>query len=142
MKSYESLNHTKWECKYHVVFIPKFRRKALYGQLRKDLGGLFHDLAKQRESKIEQGNLVIDHVPMLISIPPKSSVAQVIGFINGKSAIHIARTYIRRRKNFAGHHFLARGYFVSTVGADEASIREYIRNQEQDDKRLDQMNMF
>ena len=142
MKSNESLNHTKWECKYHVVFIPKFRRKALYGQLRKDLGGLFHDLAKQRESKIEQGNLVVDQVHMLISIPPKYSVAQVIGFIKGKSAIHIARTYIRRRKNFAGHHFLARGYFVSTVGADEASIREYIRHQEQDDKRLDQMNMF
>ena len=133
LKSYESLNHTKWECKYHVVFIPKYRRKALYGELRKHLGEVFHDLAKQRESKIEQGNLVIDHVHMLISIPPKYSVAQVIGFIKGKSAIHIARTYIGRR---------ARGYFASTVGADEASIREYIRNQEREDKRLDQMNLF
>jgi len=103
---------------------------------------VFHDLAKQRESKIEQGNLVVDHVHMLISLPPKYSVAQVVGFIKGKSAIHIARTYIGRRKNFAGHHFWARGYFVSTVGADEASIREYIRNQERDDKRLDQMNLF
>ncbi len=108
MKSYESLNHTKWECKYHVVFIPKYRRKALYGEFRKHLGEVFHDLAKQRESKIEQGNLVIDHVHMLISIPPKYSVPQVIGFIKGKSAIHIARTYTGRRKNFTGHHFWAR----------------------------------
>jgi putative transposase len=112
------------------VFIPKYRRKALYGELRQHLGAVFHDLAQQRESKIEQGNLVIDHVPMLISIPPKYSLAQVIGFIKGKSAIHVARTYVGRRKNFTGHHFWARGYFVSTVGADEASIREYIRDQE------------
>ncbi len=141
-KSYESLKHTKWECKYHVVFIPKYRRKTLYGELRKYLGELFHNLAKQRESKIEQGNLVTDHVHMLIAIPPKYSVAQVIGFIKGKSAIHIARTYVGRRKNFTGHHFWARGYFVSTVVADEAMIREYIRNQEQQDRRLDQMNLF
>jgi putative transposase len=119
VKSYESLNHTKWECKYHVVLIPKCRRKALYGELRKHLGEVFHDLAKQRESKIEQGNLVIDHVHMLISIPPKYSLAQVIGFIKGKSAIHIARTYVGRRKNFTGHHFWARGYFVSTVATSD-----------------------
>ena len=142
MKSFESLKHTKWECKYHVVFIPKYRRKALYGELRKYLGEVFHDLARQRECKIEQGNLVTDHVHMLIAIPPKYSVAQVIGFIKGKSAIHISRTYVGRRKNFTGHHFWARGYFVSTVGADETVIREYIRNQEQQDKRLDQMNLF
>lgn len=142
MKSHESLKHTKFDCKYHVVFIPKYRRKALYGKLREHLGEVFHDLAKQRESRIEQGNLVIDHVHMLISIPPKYAVSQVVGFIKVKSAIHIARVYSGRRKNFTGHSFWARGYFVSTVGADEMVIREYIRNQESEDKRLDQLNMF
>lgn len=142
MKSHESLKHTKFDCKYHVVFIPKYRRKALYGRLREHLGEVFHDLAKQRESRIEQGNLVLDHVHMLISIPPKYAVSQVVGFIKGKSAIHIARVYCGRRKNFTGHSFWARGYFVSTVGADETVIREYIRNQENEDKRLDQLNMF
>ncbi len=122
--------------------IPKYRRKALYGELRKHLGEVFLELAQQRDSKIEQGNLVIDHVPRLISLPPKYSVAQVIGFIKRKSAIHIARTYVGRKKHLTGHHFWARGDFVSTVGADKASIREYIRHQERDDKRLDQMNLF
>jgi len=142
MGTYENLQHTKWECKYHVVFIPKYRRKALYGELRKHLGEVFHDLAGQRDSRIEQGNLVVDHVHMLIAIPPKYSVASVIGFIKGKSAIHIARTYVGRRRNFTGQHFWARGYFVSTVGADEAMIRDYIRKQESEDRRLDQMSMF
>jgi len=142
MKSRESLKHTKYDCKYHVVFIPKYRRKALYGKLREHLGEVFHDLAKQRESRIEQGNLVLDHVHMLISIPPKYAVSQVVGFIKGKSAIHIARVYSGRRKSFTGHSFWARGYFVSTVGADETIIRDYIRNQEREDKRLDQLNMF
>jgi putative transposase len=142
MDDYESLKHTRWECKYHVVFIPKCRRKKLYQQLRQHLGGVFRQLAQQKESRILEGRLVADHVHMLISIPPKYAVAQVIGYIKGKSAIHIARTAGGRQRNFSGEHFWARGYFVSTVGRDEKVIREYIRRQEQEDRRLDQMKMF
>ena len=142
MDEAESLSHTKWECKYHVVFIPKMRRKALYGQLRLHLREVFRDLAQQRESRIEEGHLMPDHVHMMISIPPKYSVSQVIGYIKGKSAIHIARVYGERRRNFVGQHFWARGYFVSTVGRDEQVIREYIRHQEAEDHRLEQMQLW
>ena len=142
MDDYESLKHTRWECKYHVVFIPKCRRKKLYEQLRQHLGEVFRQLAQQRESKILEGHMVVDHVHMLISIPPKYAVAQVIGYIKGKSAIHIARTFGGRRRNFTGQHFWARGYFVSTVGRDEKAIRDYIQRQDQEDRRLDQMKMF
>jgi len=142
MDDYESLKHTRWECKYHVVSIPKGRRKKLYQQLRQHLGEVFRQLAQQKESKILEGHLVVDHVHMLISIPPKYPVAGVIGYIKGKSAIHIARTFGGRQRNFTGEHFWARGYFVSTVGRDEKTIREYIQRQEQEDRRLDQMKMF
>jgi putative transposase len=124
------------------VFIPKYRRKALYGHLRHHLGDVFRALAAQKESHIEEGHLMADHVHMLISIPPKYAVAQVVGFIKGKSAIHIARTYTGRRRNFVGQHFWARGYFVSTVGRDEAAIRAYIQEHEKEDKRLDQLRML
>ena len=139
---YETLSHSKWECKYHVVFIPKYRRKALYGELRRHLGTALRTLAEQKESQIEEGHLMSDHVHMLISIPPKYAVAHVIGFIKGKSAIHLARVYGEQKQNYAGQSFWARGYFVSTVGRDEAVIRDYIRNQEQEDKRLEQLNMW
>jgi len=142
MDEYQSLNHTRWECKYHVVFIPKYRRKALFEQLRRDLGPIFRSLTKQRESEVQEGHLMPDHVHMLLSIPPKYSVAQVVGYIKGKSAIHIARSYMNAKRNFVGHHFWARGYFVSTVGRDETVIREYIRNQEHEDKRADQLNLL
>ena len=142
MDDYESLKHTKWECKYHVVFIPKCRRKKLYQQLRQHLGEVFRQLAQHRESQILEGHLIADHVHMLISIPPKYAVAQVVGYIKGKSAIHIARTVGGRQRNFTGEHFWARGYFVSTVGRDEKAIRDYIQRQEQEDRRLDQMKMF
>jgi putative transposase len=142
MDRLESLSHSKWECKYHVVFIPKRRRKTLYTALRKYLGELFHRLAGQKESRIEEGHLMPDHVHMLISIPPKYAVSQVIGFIKGKSAIHLARVYGERKRNFVGQHFWARGYYVTTVGRDEETIREYIRNQEEADARLDQMNLW
>ena len=142
MDDYESLNHTKWECKYHIVFIPKCRRKKLYEQLRQELGEVFHQLAQRKESQILEGHMVVDHVHMLISIPPKYAVSQVIGYIKGKSAIHIARTAGGRQRNFTGEHFWARGYFVSTVGRDEKTIREYIQRQEEEDRRLDQMQMF
>ena len=141
MDEYESLSHTKWECKYHVVFIPKCRCKTLYTRLRKHLGEVFRRLAEQKESRIEEGHLMSDHVPMMIVIPPKYAVSQVIGFIKGKSAIHLARVYGERRRNFVGQHFWARGYFVSTVGRDEVVMRAYIQQQEQEDKRLDQLNL-
>ena len=142
MDESESLSHSKWECKYHVVFIPKCRRRTLYEQLRRDLGEVFRTLAEHKESRIEEGHLMLDHVHMLIAIPPKYAVSQVIGYIKGKSAIHIARTYAERRRNFVGQHFWARGYFVSTVGRDEAQIRDYIRRQEQEDKRIEQLRLL
>ena len=138
----KSLSHSVWECKYHVVFIPKCRRKTLYSGLRKHLGDVFRQLAHQKESRIEEGHLMPDHVHMMISIPPKYAVAQVIGFIKGKSAIHLARVYGERKRNFVGQHFWARGYFVSTVGRDEQVIREYIRKQEEEDLRLEQMKLW
>jgi len=138
----ESLAHAKWECKYHVVWIPKYRRQALYAELRKHLGPVLRELARQRECIVEEGHLQLDHVHMLLSIPPKYAVAQVLGFIKGKSAIHIARTYLGRRQNFTGQHFWARGYYGSTVGRNEAAIREYIRRQQAEDQRLDQLEIF
>ena len=123
------------------MFIPKCRRKALYGELRQHLGEVFRRLAMQKESRVEEGHLMPDHVHMMISIPPKYAVSQVIGYIKGKSAIHLARVYGERKRNFVGQHFGARGYFVSTVGRDEAVIRDYIRKQEAEDTRLDQLNM-
>ena len=142
MDDYESLKHTKGECKYHIVFIPKCRRKKLYQQLRQHLGDVFRQLAQRKESQVLEGHLVVDHVHMLLSIPPKYAVAQVIGYIKGKSAIHIARRVGGRQRNFTGEHFWARGYFVSTVGRDEKAIREYIQRQEREDLRLDRMKMF
>lgn len=142
MDEYESLNHTKWDCKYHVVFIPKCRRKTLYVQLRRYLGEVFHRLAEQKESRIEESDLMPDHVDMLIAIPPKYAVSQVVGFIKGKSAIHLARVYGEKRRNFVGQHFWARGYFVSTVGRDQELIRQYIKRQEEEDVRLEQLNLW
>jgi len=142
MDESESLSHSRWECKYHVVFIPKCRRKTLCEQLRRHLGEVFRKLAEQKESRILEVHLMPDHVHMLVAIPPKYAVSQVVGFIKGKSAIHLARVYGERRRNFVGQSFWARGYFVSTVGRDEATIREYIRNQEQEDQRLDQLNLW
>ena len=139
MDSSESLSHSRWECKYHVVFIPKCRRKALYAELRRHLGEVFRRLAEQKESRVLEGHLMPDHVHMLLSIPPKYAVSQVVGFIKGKSAIHIARVYGERKRNFVGEHFWARGFFVSTVGRDETVVREYIKHQEKEDERLDQM---
>jgi putative transposase len=142
MDEFESLSHSKWECKYHVVFMPKYRRRVRYGQLRSPLGEVCHRLARQKESRIEEGHLMSDHVHMLMSIPPKSAVSQVIGFIKGKSAIHPARVYGERQRNFSGQHFWARGSFVSTVGRDEATIREYIQDQEREDQRRDQLKLW
>ena len=133
--SYESLSHSKWDCKYHVVFVPKCRRRILYGQIRKYLGPVFHELARQKECKIIEGHMVQDHVHMLIQIPPKYAVSQAIGYIKGKSAIAVARQFSGRKRNFNGEKLWARGYAVSTVGFEESQIRRYIRNQEQLDSQ-------
>lgn len=136
------LNHSTWECKYHVVFTPKYRKKALFGIIRKELKEVFHRLAQQKECVIEEGHLMTDHVHMLVSIPPKHSVSQVIGFMKGKSSIWIAQHIENKHRNFLGHKFWARGYFVSTVGADEDVVRKYIQNQEVVDRRLDNLPLF
>ena len=124
-----------------MVFIPKCRRKVLYQGIRQELGTVFRSLAEQWECKVEEGHLMPDHVHMLLSVPPKYSVSNVMGFIKGKSAIHIARVYAGRRRNFVGQHFGARGYWVSTVGKNEAAVRQYIQNQEKEDKRLEQLEL-
>ena len=140
MKEYQSLSHTKWDCKYHVVYIPKRRKKLMFGRLRRELGTVFRELAEHKGCQIVEGHLMPDHVHMCISIPPKYSVSSVVGYLKGKSAIAIARRFGRER-NFTGEVFWARGYFVSTVGLDEAMVRAYIRNQEREDERYDQMKL-
>ena len=143
MKMINSLSHSKWECMFHVTWIPKYRKKKIYGKLRQYLGKTLRELAKQKECEVLEGHLMSDHVHMLISIPPKYAVAQVVGFIKGKSAIAVARNFGGRSKNFTGQHFWARGYHVSTVGRDEEAIRRYIKKHEEEDKRLDQqLNLF
>jgi len=142
MNNYNKLKHTTWECKYHLVWIPKYRKKVIYGQLRKYFGEILKELALQRESKILEGHLMGDHVHVLISIPPKYSVSQVVGYIKGKSAIHIARTYAGKRHNFVGQSFWARGYFVSTVGRNEEIVKQYIKKQEEADRKIDQLELF
>jgi putative transposase len=127
-KTYQSLSHSKWDCKYHVVFVPKGRRNAIFGQTRRQLGAIFHALARQKEWQIIEGHLMVDHVHMCIAIPPKHPVASVIGFLKGKSAIAIARLCGKER-NFSGEHFWARGYAVSTVGFELEQVRTYIREQ-------------
>ena len=141
MKEYQSLSHTRWDCKYHIVFIPKCRKKMIYGALRKHLGEIFRELARQRECKVVEGHLMLDHVHICLSVPPKYSVSNVVGYIKGKSAISIARHFGGGQRNFTGEVFWARGYFVSTVGLDEEMVRAYIRNQEQEDERYDQMKL-
>ena len=141
MEDYQSLAHTKWDCKYHVVFIPKRRKKAIFGAIRKHLGVVLHELAGQRGSKILEGHLMSDHVHICISIPPKYSVANVVGYIKGKSAISIARRFMGRNRNFAGENFWARGYFVSTVGLDEEIVLAYIRQQEKEDEHYEQLKL-
>ena len=142
MDEYESLSHSQWECKYHVIFIPKCRRKTLYQGLRPYLGEVLKRLAEQKQCRVDEGHLMPDHVHMLLAIPPKYAVSEVVGFIKDKSAIHLARTYGERQQNFVGQHFWARGFFVSTVGRDEEVIRAYIRNQEKEDQRLDQLQLW
>ena len=138
----QSLSHTRWDCKYHIVWIPKCRRKVLYGKVRAELGKFFRELARQRECVVIEGHLCPDHVHIYMTVPPKYAVSQVVGYIKGKSAIYIARTFGGRSRNFTGENFWARGYYVSTVGRDEQVIREYIRRQEFEDQRLEQLKLL
>jgi putative transposase len=126
---YQSLSHSKWDCKYHVIFVPKYRRKTMFLELRQYLGPVFHELARQKECQIIEGHLLPDHVHRCIEIPPKYAVSSVIGFLKGKSAIAIARRFKGKQRNFEGENFWARGYAVSTVGFEEEVVRRYIREQ-------------
>jgi putative transposase len=135
--SYESLSHSRWDCKYHVVFIPKRRKKELYGKIRKFLGPVFRELIRQKESELVEGHMMADHVHMLLKIPPKYAVAEVVGYVKGKGAIAVARQFSGRQRNFNGERFWARGYSVLTVGFEEEQIRRYIRDQEKLDAQND-----
>ena len=129
--AYESLSHSMWECNYHVVFVPKYRKKVVYGRIRQFLATTFHELANQKGCKILKGSMVQDHVHMIISIPPKYSVAEIVGYIKGKSAIAVARRFGGKQRNFNGEKFWARGYAVSTVGFEKEKVMAYVKEQEQ-----------
>ena len=126
----QNLSHTVWECKYHIVWVPKKRRKIVYGKLRKELGSILRRLCEYKGVEVVEGTLCVDHIHMCLAIPPKYSVSTIVGYVKGKSAMILFEKYSRLKKNFRGHKFWARGYYVSTVGLDEGKIRAYIRNQE------------
>jgi putative transposase len=140
MREWQSLAHVKWECKYHVVIVPKYRRKALFGHVRKRLGNILRQLCRQKEIELVEGHALLDHVHMVLSIPPKLSVAMAVGYLKGKSAIQIHREALNVKQGFTGKHFWSRGYCVSTVGLDEQMIRAYVKNQEDLDRQEDLFN--
>ena len=131
MKEWQSQAHVKWECKYHVVILPKYRKKTLYGSLRRQIGEILRQLCRQKSIDLVEGKAMSDHVHMLLSVPPRYSIAMVVGYLKGKSAIRIHRDLSHVKGTLFGRSFWARGYCVSTVGFDESSIRRYIRDQEQ-----------
>jgi len=141
MRDWQSQSHVKWYCKYHVVWVPKYRKKALFGQLRKGVGKIVRELCTQHGVELVEGHALSGHVHLCLSIPPKYSVANTLGFLKGKSAIRIHREYLGKNRNFSGFHFWARGYCVSTIGLDETVIREYIRNQEAEERRQEQLRL-
>ena len=141
IQEYEKLNHSVWECKYHLVFIPKYRKKVLYGALRRQIGAVLRKLAENKGCQVLEGYVMADHIHMLITIPPKYRVSDIVGYIKGKSAIHVVRHFRGKERNFTGESFWARGYFISTVGRDEKIIREYIKNQEKEDIRQDELKL-
>ena len=138
MREWRRQSHVKWYCRYHVVIVPKYRQKAIFGRLRKDIGRILRELCEPLEIELIEGHAMPDHVHLCLSIPPKYSVATAIGRLKGKSAIRIHREYLGRKRNFTGFHFWSKGYCVSTVGLDEEVIRKYIRNQEEADQREDE----
>ena len=129
----KSLSHTVWECKYHIVWVPKNRRRIIFGKLRKEIGTILRRLCEYKGVEVVEGALSIDHVHMCLSIPPKYSVSTIVGYLKGKSAMIVFENYSRLKKNFKGNSFWARGYYVSTVGLDEAKIRKYIKDQQVND---------
>ncbi len=133
MRDYQSLAHVRWECKFHIVWVPKYRRKKLYGKLRRRFGEITRDLCRQKGVELIEGHAKSDHVHLCLSFPPKYSIAYVVGFLKGKSAIRLHREF--PSKEMGSKHFWIRGYFVSTVGLDEKKVREYIRDQEEADKQ-------
>ena len=141
MREWKTQAHVKHHCRYHIVFVPKYRRKSIYGTLRRDVGKILRELCRQTGVELIEGYAMKDHIHMLLMIPPKYSVANTVGFLKGKSAIRIFRDYLQIKRNFTGRHFWARGYCVSTVGFDEEVIRKYIRNQEVEEKRQEQMRL-
>ena len=141
MREWQSQSHVRWYCRYHVVIVPKYRHKAIFGVSRKDIGRIFRELCDQYEIELVEGHAMPDHVHLCLGIPPKYSVANAVGRLKGKSAIRIHREYLSRTRNFTGMHFWSKGYCVSTVGLDEALIRNYIRNQEHQEKRVEQLQL-
>ena len=141
MRDWQGQSHVKWYCKYHVVFVPKYRRRSIYGSLRRQIGGILRELCRQHGVEIVEGHAMPDHIHLCLSIPPKFSVANTVGFLKGKSAIRIHREFLGQKRNFTGLHFWARGYCVSTIGLDEAKIRAYIRDQEAEEKRQEQLRL-
>ncbi len=139
MREWQSQSHVRWYCKYHLVFAPKYRKRAIFGQLRRGIGGILRELCRQHGVELVEGRALPDHVHLCLSIPPKYSVANTVGFLKGKSAIRIHRQYLGKQRNFTGFHFWARGYCVSTVGLDEQTIRAYIRDQEAEERRQEDL---
>ena len=142
MREWSNQTHVRWYCRFHVVFTPKYRKRVIYGSLRKDMGKVLRKLCEQNKVELIEGHAMPDHVHLLLSIPPKFSVANTVGFLKGKSAIRIHREYLGRQRNFTGFHFWARGYCVSTVGLDEQAVRDYIRHQEEEEKREEQLSLL
>ena len=136
-----SLAHTKWECKYHIVFAPKYRRQVIYGKIKADIGQMLRKLCEYKGIEIIEAEACKDHIHMLVSIPPKFSVAQIMGYLKGKSSLMIFEKYANLKYKYGNRHFWCRGYYVSTVGANKKAIQEYIKNQIQEDYTDDQMSI-
>ena len=141
MRDWHSQSHVRWYCTYHMVFVPQYRRRIIYGQLRRSIGRIIRELCQQQGVELVEGHALPDHVPLYRSIPPKYSVANPVGWLQGTSAIRMHRECLGRERNCTGLHFWVRGYCVSTVGLDEQVIREYIRNQEQEEQRQEELHL-
>ena len=137
MKDWQSQAHVKWECKYHVVIVPKYRRKAVYGKLRRGIGKIVRELCVQKGIGLVEGSARRDHIHLVLSVPPKYSVSHVLGYLKGKSAVRVSRELLRQKGTLFGRKFWARGYCVSTVGLHESEVRRYVREQEELDRKLD-----
>ena len=139
MREWQSQSHVRWYCRYHVVWVPQYRKRVIFGQMRRGIGRIVRELCQRHSVELILGHALSDHVHILLGIPPKFSVANTVGFLKGKSAIRIHREYLGRQRNFTGYHFWARGYCVSTVGLAEEVIRDYIRKQEADEKKQEKL---